>query len=69
MSTRDLKALGAEAVDTSRRLELRSGATARVVSPSAPSMSEAAESEEMSCRIQELEEKLEMAEQAVSAKE
>lgn len=70
MSIRDLKALGAKAVDTLRRLELRSGTMARLSSPSTPGMAEHEENAtEMLPRIQELEQKLEMAEQAVFTKD
>ena len=66
MSRRDLKALGAGAVDTSRRLELRSGITARLEELE---MGEENESSELVEHVQELEQKLEMAEQAVDAKD
>ena len=67
MSKRDLKALGASAVNTSKRLELRSGTTART---------EEMETEQNDCegtevleRFQELEQKLEMAKQAACQRE
>ena len=61
MSKRDLKALGVSGVDTSRRLELRSGTTAR--------QEKMEENGELVGRVQELQQKLEMAEQAVNAKD
>ena len=65
MSKRDLKALGASVVNTSRRLELRSGTTART-----ERMAEEQNDDlEALGRVQELEQKLEMAEQAVNEKD
>ena len=58
MSRRDLKALGAGAVDASRRLKLRSGTTARLEELE---MGEENENSELVERVQELERKLEMA--------
>lgn len=65
MSKRDLKALGAAQVDTSRRLELRSGITARTQAMETMEEPGSEEDSELMGRVQELEQKLAMAEQAV----
>ena len=64
----DLKVLGMSQVDTSRRLELRSGTTARVQTEELEMEGEENDGELLG-RVQELKEKLAMAEQAVNSKE
>ena len=67
MSKRDLKALGASAVNTSKRLELRNGTTARTEAMETE-QNDREGTEALEC-FQELEQKLEMAEQAVNEKD